>query len=122
MIKKYQIVYADPPWSYDDKMLNRGGAERHYCTMRLEDICALPVAEISTEDSLLFIWGTWPKLYESEKVIKAWGFDFKTCAFLWVKTNKRHNLDQASFFPEESTSAAPEAASPTQNVATSGRT
>ena len=91
---KYQIIYADPPWSYDDKALNRGGAERHYSTMRLEDICALPVAEIAADDALLFMWGAWPKLFEAKAVIEAWGFEFKTCAFVWVKTNKRTNPDQ----------------------------
>ena len=94
---KYQIIYADPPWSYDDKALNRGGAERHYSTMKLEDICALPVAEIAADDALLFMWGAWPKLFEAKAVIEAWGFEFKTCAFVWVKTNKRTNPDQASF-------------------------
>lgn len=102
MAKKYNIIYADPPWSYSDKALNRGGALRHYDTMSLEDICALPVADIAADDCLLFMWGAWPKLYESGEVIKAWGFEFKTCAFVWVKTNRRTDPDQACFFPAES--------------------
>lgn len=99
---KYNIIYADPPWSYDDKALNRGGAERHYSTMKLADICAIPVADIAADDCLLFMWGAWPKLFEAGSVLKAWGFDFKTCAFVWVKTNKRTNVNQASFFPVDS--------------------
>lgn len=99
---KYSIIYADPPWSYDDKALNRGGAERYYRTMRLEDIAALPVREIAADDSLLFMWGVWPKLFEAKTVMDGWGFEFKTCAFVWVKTNKRMNPDQASFFPTDS--------------------
>jgi len=99
---KYSIIYADPPWSYDDKALNRGGAERHYSTMGIDDICALPVNEIAADDCILFMWGTWPKLYDSAKVIEAWGFEFKTVAFVWVKTNKRENANQASFFPADS--------------------
>ena len=99
---KYQIIYADPPWSYDGKALNRGGAERHYRTMRLEDIAALPVREIAADDSLLFMWGAWPKLFEAKEVMDGWGFEFKTCAFVWVKTNRRTNPDQASFFPADS--------------------
>jgi N6-adenosine-specific RNA methylase IME4 len=99
---KYSIVYADPPWSYDDKALSRGGAERHYRTMKLEDICQLPVKGITADDCLLFMWGAWPKLYESREVITAWGFEFKTCAFVWVKTNKNHNPQQASFLPVDS--------------------
>lgn len=101
-MKKYNIIYADPPWRYDDKSLQRGGAERHYPTMRLEDICALPVADISADDCLLFMWGAWPKLFEAGAVLSAWGFDFKTCAFVWVKTNKRTKIAQSSFFPVDS--------------------
>lgn len=102
MSMKFNVIYADPPWSYDDKALNRGGAERHYSTMTIDDICALPVAEMAADDCVLFLWGTWPKLYESLLVIKAWGFEFKTCAFVWVKTNKRTNIKQFSFLPQDS--------------------
>ncbi len=70
--------------------------------MDLAAICALPIKDLAAPDSLLFMWGAWPKLYESEKVISAWGFEYKTCAFVWVKTNKRTNPDQASFFPVDS--------------------
>lgn len=99
---KYSIIYADPPWSYADKALNRGGAERHYKTMKLEDICALPIADIAADDALLFMWGAWPKLFDAQAVIQAWGFEFKTCAFVWVKINKRTSPQQSSFFPTES--------------------
>lgn len=102
MMKKYSIIYADPPWSYKDKALERGGAERHYKTMSIDDICALPISGLSADDCLLFMWGAWPKLFEAQQVIEAWGFEFKTCAFVWVKTNKRTNPKQASFFPNDS--------------------
>ena len=101
-MKKYNIVYADPAWSYDDKSLNRGGAERHYRTMSIEDIKALPVNDITADDSILFMWATFPKLQEGLDTIKAWGFEFKTLAFVWIKTNKRTNPDQMSFLPAES--------------------
>lgn len=60
------------------------------------------MSEIVADDCLLFMWGAWPKLFEAKAVIDAWGFEFKTCAFVWVKTNKRTNPNQASFFPVES--------------------
>lgn len=101
-VLKYNIIYADPPWSYDDKSLNRGGALRHYKTMSLSDICNIPVKEITSKDCTLFIWATWPKLFESQQVINNWGFEYKTCAFVWVKTNKNTNVDQSSFFPVDS--------------------
>lgn len=97
----YSIIYADPPWSYDDKSLNRGGAERHYPTMSIEEICALPVANQCAENSILFLWGTWPKLFEASAVIDAWGFKYKTLAFLWVKANRSTEIGQSMFFAEE---------------------
>ena len=85
---KYKIIYADPPWSYDDKALSRGGAERHYRTMNLEDIKNLPIGSIADDDCVLFLWATFPKIQEALDVIKAWGFTYKTNAFTWVKKNK----------------------------------
>lgn len=101
-MKKYSIIYADPAWSYDDKSLNRGGAERHYRTMSTEDIMNLPVDQISSDNCILFMWATFPKLREALDVISAWGFEYKTLAFVWVKTNKRTNTSQLSFLPSES--------------------
>lgn len=98
----YKVIYADPPWSYDDKCLHRGGAERHYSTMSLEDICRLPVRNLAAKDCALFMWATFPKLFEARAVFAAWEFEYKTCAFVWIKTNKRMNTDQASFFPVDS--------------------
>jgi len=53
MKNEYDIIYADPPWSYQDKSMNRGGAERHYSTMNLKDICQLniPANEIGSNQS-----------------------------------------------------------------------
>jgi len=87
--KKYNIIYADPAWSYQDKALNRGGAERHYITQDINWIANLPVKEISADDCILFIWVTMPKLNEVFQVIEQWGFTYKTCAFTWVKLNKK---------------------------------
>ena len=101
-MKSFNIIYCDPPWSYDDPGLNRGGALRHYETMPLADICKLPVPLLASADCALFMWATFPKLFEAKEVFDAWGFEYKTCAFVWIKTNKRANLDQASFFPTDS--------------------
>lgn len=88
-MKKYSIIYADPPWSYEDKRKGRGGAEDHYPTMKLENICNLPIQKITAENAALFLWVTFPKLPEGLKVMKAWGFKYKTLGFSWIKTNKR---------------------------------
>lgn len=88
--KKYNIIYADPPWAYKDKALsgNRGVGCK-YDVMDTKDICKLPVSDIAAENALLFMWVTMPKLNECFELIKAWGFEFKTCAFVWVKKNKK---------------------------------
>ena len=85
---KYGIVYADPPWRYDMKRGN-GVAENHYPTMSIEEICALPVTDLAARDSALFLWATFPQLNEAFRVIEAWGFKYKTLAFLWLKQNRK---------------------------------
>ncbi len=65
--------------------------EAHYATMPTEDIMRLPVGELAAKDCALFLWVTMPKLFEAQRVIKAWGFEFKTVAFVWVKRNPNAN-------------------------------
>lgn len=87
---KYQIIYADPPWKYSDTRKNKpayGGIT--YPTMKTDDIAALPVQNIADKDCVLFLWATMPMLPDALKVMKAWGFKYKTCAFNWVKTNPK---------------------------------
>ena len=91
--KKYNIIYADPPWSYQGKMMNSSVTD-HYSVMTIDDICKLPVKDISDNNCILFMWVTLPKLNEFMKVIKSWGFEYKSTAFVWCKKNKISN----SFF------------------------
>jgi N6-adenosine-specific RNA methylase IME4 len=86
--KQFNIIYADPPWRYN-RSKGEGVAENHYPTMRIEEICALPVGELAATDSALFLWATFPMLTEALQVIKAWGFTFKTVAFVWLKQNRK---------------------------------
>lgn len=88
--KKYDIIYADPPWKYDNQKNNdpkMGGIT--YPVMELEDIKNLGeyIDKISNKDCALFLWATMPKLREALEVIDAWGFKYITCAFTWVKLN-----------------------------------
>lgn len=87
-VKKYNIVYADPPWRYDDSTC-WGAAEKHYHTMSLRNLCELPIKYITADNSILFLWATYPKLEEALEVITAWGFKYKSIAFQWVKTCPR---------------------------------
>ncbi len=85
--KKYNIIYADPPWRYKDRKCN-GACEFHYDTMKIQDICKLPIADISDKDCVLFLWTTYPMLKEAMQLMESWGFKYKTIAFQWVKQNK----------------------------------
>ena len=87
-IQKYQVIYADPPWDYQQCRLS-GSAKKHYPTMRIEELCALPVAEIADRDCALFLWATFPQLPEALRLIQAWGFMYKTVAFVWLKQNRK---------------------------------
>lgn len=85
--KKFQIIYADPAWSYWE-----GGQKNqslHYQTMSIKDICQLPINKISDDNSILFLWVTYPILKQSFDVIESWGFKYSTCGFVWVKKNKK---------------------------------
>ena len=87
--KKYNIIYADPPWSYKDKALagNRGACCK-YDTQSKDWIENLQVKSITADECVLFMWVTMPKLNECFDVIKSWGFEYKTVAFTWIKKNK----------------------------------
>ena len=82
------MIYADPPWRYSAKGV-QGAAEHHYPTMSINELCALPVAELSAPDSALFLWATFPQLPEALRLIRAWGFAYKTVAFVWLKQNRK---------------------------------
>jgi len=88
--KKYQIIYADPPWSYRDRALaGSRGAECKYQVQKKDWIDNLPVSKIADKNCTLFLWVTMPKLNECWELIEKWGFKYKTVAFIWVKRNKK---------------------------------
>lgn len=82
--KKYQIIYADPPWPYDDKV-----EYGNYHSMSIKDLCKLPIKKITDDNAVLFMWAVYPMLKEAFQVIESWGFQYKTIAFQWVKLNPR---------------------------------
>ena len=90
MTKKYSIIYADPPWSYNDKKC-LGGAVKKYECMSVKDICELPVPDICNDNCILFMWATYPMIQEALDVVKAWGFQYKTIGFNWIKLSKTGN-------------------------------
>src|SRR3990167_9552181 len=86
--KKYQIIYSDLPYKYNDKALagNRGASSK-YDTMTIEEMMQLPVQQIADKDCFLFEWTTWPMIRETFKILDEWKFEYVTIAFLWIKKN-----------------------------------
>lgn len=80
--KTYPVIYADPPWRYDYSETTEREIENQYPTMELDDIKSLSIP--ASEDAVLFLWTTAPKLVEGIEVLAAWGFEYKTCA-IWDK-------------------------------------
>ena len=90
--KAYGAIYADPAWKYRTRTPEGLGrsADRHYKTMTLEEIMALPVRDLATRDCHLFMWITGPFLAIGAHVpvLKAWGFRPSSIAFVWLKSKK----------------------------------
>ncbi|MFU2317840.1 MT-A70 family methyltransferase [Rahnella sp. PCH160] len=81
----YQLIYADPPWQYSNKISN-GAADDHYSTMTLEEIKRLPVWSIAADNAVLALWYTGNFAAEAVELAQAWGFKVKTMkGFTWVK-------------------------------------
>jgi site-specific DNA-methyltransferase (adenine-specific) len=91
---KYDIIYADCPWKYNSRANHktrfRGGADGHYDLMGIADLLQLPVNSISSDNSALFMWATFPMLKEAIEVMEAWGFRYVTQAFTWIKLNPKN--------------------------------
>ena len=114
---KYQVIYADPPWDYGGKMQydkstikseNDGfesdifisSASFKYPTVKLKDLMGLDVSSIAADDCILFMWTTGPQFANAIKLGEAWGFEYKTVAFVWdkmVHNPGRYTLSQTEF-------------------------
>jgi N6-adenosine-specific RNA methylase IME4 len=86
----YQILYADPCWDYDNRIQHNGkettgSAIYHYPTMKIEELKKLNVPSITDKNALLFMWSSSPHLPQAIELMNAWGFEYKTIAFVWDK-------------------------------------
>lgn len=92
--RKYSIIYADPPWKYNARNNHNtkfgGGVHSHYPTMSIQEIKELPVPKIADKNCVLFLWTTFPHLKEQMEIFNAWGFEYKTLGFSWIKTNPKN--------------------------------
>jgi len=107
--KKYDILYIDPPWDYGGKLqfdkssknvdeidLSRkifiSSASFKYPTLKMKELKKLPITDIAEEDSLMFMWTSSPHLAHAIELGEAWGYNYRTVAFVWDKMN--HNPGQ----------------------------
>lgn len=86
---KYPVILADPPWEFRTWGRNTGPngrtAEKHYRTMSTSDLCKFAIP--ATANCALFLWAVWPALPDALDLIRAWGFEYKTIAWVWTKLN-----------------------------------
>jgi len=87
--KKYNIIYADPPWNFKTWSKKGRAKSPKYDLMNIKNIKNLPVKSICEKDCILFIWVIYPMVEDGLDTIKAWGFNYKTCGFSWIKKNKK---------------------------------
>jgi N6-adenosine-specific RNA methylase IME4 len=101
MTQKYRTIVADPPWSYD-RSGSRGGVARHYSTMSVEQLLALPVREHAADDAHLYLWVTNLKLREGRPfdVMEAWGFRYMTM-LTWHKVGGARGIGLGYYFRGE---------------------
>lgn len=86
--KKYGAICVDPPWPFDHPKPSTKSVTRHYPTLLVDDLTALPVQEFAADHCALFLWTPDSHLAHAMGVITAWGFTYKTVAFHWVKTTE----------------------------------
>lgn len=89
---RFKVIYVDPAWQYKNRAASKGqwgGAAKHYAVMSIEDLCALPVAQLAAPNCLLAMWWVAPMPEDALRVLKAWGFTLKTMkGFSWHKRTK----------------------------------
>lgn len=89
--RRYNLILIDPPWTYRVHNKDNNGTRNsnfHYNVMTDQDIIKLPIRKIAAPDCALFLWVTNPNLLLLSDIFKSWDFEFKTVAFVWVKTYK----------------------------------
>lgn len=98
---QFGAILADPPGQFEtwSEAGKDRSAEQHYSTMTMRQIARLPVDELAAPDCVLFMWACWPSIQHAFRIVEAWGFTYKTCAFSWMKADPyRLFADEATPF------------------------
>lgn len=98
----FGVIYADPATQFATRSAKGKGrsAERHYRTMSWKDLRALPVGDLAADDAVLFLWTSGPQLLNSLRLVRKWGFTYKTLGFDWMKAD----TSTVEMFPREQSS------------------
>lgn len=87
--KKYDILLADPPWTFVTNRPTTSRVHEKYDIMTTKDLCTMPISLLLSDNCALFLWATWPTIEAAFKVIPAWGFTYRTVAWVWIKAKPR---------------------------------
>ena len=94
-MKKYKILYVDPPWKFNNKNTGgnmKSGADSHYPTMSINELSKLDISSLCDDDCVLFMWWVASQPAEALKLVESWGFTLKTMTgFNWVKQTSKGN-------------------------------
>jgi N6-adenosine-specific RNA methylase IME4 len=87
--RHFGAILCDAPWTFKTwgKQMSDRDPGQHYDLMSLDQIAAMPVSDLAADNCALFMWATWPLLPQGLYVINQWGFEYKTCAFAWMKAD-----------------------------------
>jgi len=105
-MEKFDVILADPPWTHKKGNVKRetwwGTTLEHYDCLSTPQICKLkyegvPVADMASDNAALFLWGVWPMFQDALAVVSAWGFEYKTLAWVWIKTIKDNSRPRMGF-------------------------
>jgi len=100
-VPKYDIIVMDPPWHYSASVKMHEQVGKLYKTMKLKPMMEIPVHKMCKPSTILFMWTTGPKMNEAIKLMNAWGFTYKTVAYVWKKgTHKnmgRYSMSQCEY-------------------------
>ena len=95
----FHVIYCDPPWKYSFPG-TRAEKTDDYPTMNTWEISRLRVEKLAAKDCTIFMWGIWTKLVDAVRVMEAWGFEYKTVGFVWVKANPSEQVNQLTMIPQ----------------------
>ena len=103
LFRKFDIVYADPPWSHWGDANKMAAAGKHYSLMDDDDLFRLPVKKLFKESGAAFIWATCPRLDLAIHTIEKWGLHYRGVSFVWVKTRQDGKIIGAQGIPPTAT-------------------